>query len=232
MTPQQTGHDVHLTPKARQVIQDADLIIWLGPQHEAPLQRILQNQKKAISLLESSILQTLPMRDVKGQAIADTLDTHVWLEPNNAVRIAFFIAALRSQQEPKNKAQYWENAQNFSKRMLDATKLAIHPSVDRYYWAYHDAYQYLERALQLKFSGSLSADHDLSPTIAQIKYLIQNRPKQNMCLLAEYHADQAVIKRLSPVKSIAVDEAMSDQKDFVTAWLKLANSIQQCYRSS
>ena len=37
----QTGHDVSLTPAHRKIIQDADLIIWLGKAHEAPLERVL-----------------------------------------------------------------------------------------------------------------------------------------------------------------------------------------------
>lgn len=229
LTPQQTGHDVQLTPKNRQAIQDADLVVWLGKQHEAPLKAALAEQKNAISILDSNIVKTLPQRNVKGNPISDTIDTHVWLEPNNAVRIAFFIAALRSQQQPQYKAQYWKNAQKFSQKMYDATKINLKNNTARHYWAYHDAYQYLERALSLSFAGSLSSDHDLAPTATQIKYLNESRPQKQMCLLAEYHAEQSVVNRLQPVKMIAVDEAMSSQKDFVTAWLKLANSIQQCF---
>lgn len=231
LTQHQTGHDAQLTPKNRQAIQEADLIVWLGKQHEVPLQSTLENKKNAISILDSNVVKTLPQRDVKGNILAsDSIDTHVWLEPNNAVRIAFFIAALRSQQEPQAKAQYFQNAKDFSKKMYDATNITINGSQERNYWAYHDAYQYLERALQLKFAGSLSSDHDLAPTVTQIKYLTTHRPQTQMCLLAEYHADQSLIQRLKPVKMVAVDESMADQKDFVTAWLKLANSIQQCFR--
>lgn len=227
LTPQQTGHDVQLTPKARQLIQNSTLVIWLGRAHEAPLKQALQDNRNAIALLDNSILKTLPQRTVKGEAIANTQDTHVWLEPHNAVRIAFFIAALRSQQYPDAKAQYWQNAQNFSKKMYDATKVG-QQLIEQPYWAYHDAYQYLERALNLKFSGALSPDHDLAPTAAQIHYLNQNRPQGKICLLAEYHADQAFVGMLKPVKTISVDESMSKYTDFVEGWLQLAHAIKQC----
>ena len=229
LSKQHTGHDIHITPKVRQAINEADLILWLGEQHEAPLKRILNTIKKAVSLLDSQIMQTLPLRDVKGQVVANSVDTHIWLEPNNAVRIAFFIAALRSQQQPQHKDVYWKNAQDFSKRMFDATRIAINSSNDRHYWALHDAYQYLERPLQLKFAGSLSDDHHVAPSIAQIKQLNDHRPVEKMCLLAEFHIDQATITRLAPVNNVAVDESISTETDFVTAWLKLANSVQQCF---
>ncbi|MGE8594764.1 MAG: metal ABC transporter solute-binding protein, Zn/Mn family, partial [Acinetobacter faecalis] len=102
----QSGHDVTLTPAHRKTIQEAELVVWLGPQHEAPLNKLLVNNASAISILESGIVQTLPQRDARGKAIKGTLDTHVWLDPNNAVRIGFFIAALRSQQKPEFKAEY------------------------------------------------------------------------------------------------------------------------------
>ncbi|WP_374294264.1 metal ABC transporter substrate-binding protein [Acinetobacter sp.] len=228
LSPQQTGHDVQITPKTRQLATQAELILWFGVQHEAPLQKLLGTQKNAISVLDSHLMQTLPMRDVKGQPIANSLDTHVWLEPNNAIRIAFFIASLRSQQHPEYKTTYWKNAQQFSKRMLDATRLASNGRKLRHYWAFHDAFQYLERAMDLKYSGALSADHEQAPTIAQIKYLNDQRPQHTMCLILGHGASDNVVQRLKPVNTIEVNESMSDQKDFVTAWLKLANAVQQC----
>lgn len=49
----QTGHDVHLTPAHRKIIQDASLVIWLGKAHEAPLDKLLSQNRKAISLLDA-----------------------------------------------------------------------------------------------------------------------------------------------------------------------------------
>ncbi|KAA8732128.1 zinc ABC transporter substrate-binding protein [Acinetobacter qingfengensis] len=228
LTPQQSGHDIQLTPKGRQMVQDADLVIWLGKQHEAPLQSLLSQKSNAIALLNSSILKTLPQRDVKGRAIANSIDTHVWLEPNNAIRIGFFIAALRSQQQPQYKAQYWQNAQNFAKEMLAVSRVVNKNSRPKNYWAYHDAYQYVERALNLQFAGALTTDPEIPPTIAQIQYLMVNKPQKNMCILAEYHADGHLIQRLAPVTTVTVDEAMANENNFVIGWKKLIKSIQQC----
>lgn len=87
----QSGHDVQLTPAHRKAINDASLVIWLGKAHEAPLNKLLSNNKKAISLLDSGILSILPQRNTRGAALPNTVDTHVWLEPNNAVRIGFLL---------------------------------------------------------------------------------------------------------------------------------------------
>lgn len=119
----------------------------------------------------------MPQRSTRGVALPNTVDTHVWLEPNNAVRIGFFIAALRSQQHPENKAKYWNNANVFARKMLQAAQAYDSSSNGKPYWAYHDAYQYLERSLNLKFAGALTDDPHVAPTAAQIKYLNDSRPK-------------------------------------------------------
>ncbi|WAU73413.1 metal ABC transporter substrate-binding protein [Acinetobacter sp. TR11] len=228
----QSGHDVQLTPAHRKAIQDASLVLWLGKVHEAPLEKLLNKNPKAIALLDSGILTILPQRSLRGAALANTVDSHVWLEPNNAVRIAFFIATLRSQQYPENKAKYMANAKEFSQQMLQASQQYESSNKAKPYWSYHDAYQYLERALNLKFAGALTDDPHIAPTVTQIKFLKDNRPKAQMCLLAEVSASRSQYQKLNPVEFQAVDESMRGEDNFVTAWKKLASKTDKCILST
>ena len=224
----QSGHDISLTPTHRKLTQDASLVIWLGKEHEAPLEKLLSKNNKAVSILAVDMVQTLPQRDAKGNALKGTIDTHVWLDPNNAIRIGFFIAALRSQQKPEYKKQYWANAQSFAKEMLAASSRLSSVATTKPYWAFHDAYQYLERPLNLKFAGALTQDSHMAPTITQIKYLSDNRPMPKMCLLAEGHASTNQFQKLEPIVFQKVDESLSGEGNFVTAWEKLATQTQKC----
>ena len=224
----QSGHDVSLTPAHRKTIQDAGLVIWLGKAHEAPLAKVLNESNKGIALLDSGILTTLPMRNPRGEALKNTVDTHVWLDPNNAVRIGFFIAALRSQQLPEHRERYWKNARDFAQNMFATAKRYGSSSKAQPYWSYHDAYQYLERPLNLKFMGALTDDPHVSPTVAQIKFLQDHRPQRKMCLLAEGHASANQYRKLKPVVFQDVDESMSGAGDFVEAWQQLAAKTQKC----
>lgn len=224
----QSGHDVTLTPAHRKTIQDASLVIWLGPQHEAPLNKLLANNPSAISILESGIIQAMPQRSVRGESLKSTVDTHVWLDPNNAVRIGFFIAALRSQQKPEHRAEYWANAQKFAKDMLVAANKLNVTSYTKPYWSFHDAYQYLERSLNLKFAGALTSDPHMAPTVTQIKYLNDSRPLTKMCLIAEGHASRNQYQKLGEIEFQKVDESMSGEGDFVVGWSNLAQEVQKC----
>lgn len=228
----QSGHDISLTPEHRKTIQNANLVIWLGQAHEAPLQKMLGQEAKAISLLNSGILSTLPMRSVRGKALPDTLDTHVWLDPSNVVRIGFFIAALRSQQMPEHRDTYWKNARKFAHEMLITAQGYQSAGASKPYWAYHDAYQYLERSLNLKFAGAMTDDPHVAPTVAQIKYLNDSRPYQKMCLLAEGHASKNQYQKLNPIVFSQVDESMSGAGDFIAGWKALASDVQKCVLSA
>ena len=224
----QTGHDVSLTPSHRKIIQNAGLVIWLGQAHEAPLNKLLNDDPKAIDLLGAGILSLRPSRNVRGQALPNTVDTHVWLDPHNAIRIGFFIAALRSQQQPQHRETYWKNARAFAQNMLATSNNLQRKGAPQPYWAYHDAYQYLEPALNLKLAGSMTDDPHVAPTLAQIKFLNDSRPYPKMCLLAEGHTSQNQYQKLKPVVFNAVDESMNGAEDFITAWKKLATTTQNC----
>ena len=225
---EQSGHDVSLTPNHRKLIQEASLVVWLGKAHEAPLEKLLGDDNKAIALLDSGVLQTLPLRNTRGVAIKNSVDTHVWLDPNNAVRIGFFIAALRSQQMPEKREQYWNNAKQFAQSMLLTAQKYSRSATGKSYWAYHDAYQYLERPLNLKFAGALTDDPHVGATVAQIKYLNDNRPYRQMCLLAEGHASKNQYQKLGSIVFASVDESMSHEANFIQAWQSLANKAHDC----
>ena len=224
----QSGHDVQLTPAHRKAINDASLVIWLGKAHEAPLNKLLSNNKKAIALLDSGILSILPQRNTRGCAtkycgyacLARTKQCSTyWL----------FIAALRSQQHPENKAKYWNNANTFARNMLQAAQAYDSSSNGKPYWSYHDAYQYLERSLNLKFAGALTDDPHVAPTAAQIKYLNDSRPKAQMCLLAESFTTKGQYQKLGSITFQPVDESMNNEDNFVTAWKKLAIKLINVY---
>lgn len=236
LPPNQSGHDVQLRPADRQRLKQANFVLWFGAQYETPLAAVLKDQPNAIALFDLKAFKRLPLRDPQGKVFASSLDPHLWLDPANAVGIAHAIATVRARQFPQYASRYQHNAQMFSQRLIAHARQYRLPT-SKPYWAYHDAYQYLERSLNLTFKGSLTVEHDLPPTIRQLAWLQQQRPKLKngaaypMCLLAEGHADPATLKRLQPVKVQTIDEIMSGEQDFVAGWQKLAQDIVACTKT-
>ena len=227
-----SGHDAQLSPQQRQMIAKSELVIWLGVQHEVTLQSVLAPQSKAIAILNSPLLQPRLQRNLKGVPIQGSLDSHVWLDPQHALRIGFFIAALRAQQHPKAKWHYFANAREFAMRLLMTRHqlTAMHSQTTQSYWAYHDAYQYLEPSLNLKFKGALTLDEELTPTAAQIKYVSEQQAIKPSCLIAEYQPSAQLIQQLhlKPNAIVLVDESFAQYDNFIQAWRATATRILQC----
>jgi len=230
LPPASSGHDINLRPSDRLLLKKSDFVIWFGRDYEAPLFDLLTHQPNAIALFDLKTFHRLPLRDLKGQPISKSLDPHMWLDPDNAIKIAYVIASVRSQQFPAHAAQYQNNAKRFANQFRAMVK-AQQFHTPRFYWAYHDAYHYLESALNLKFAGALTTDPDLPPTLGQLIWLNQNRPHPDaMCLFAERQPTAGLIANLQPIDYFEIDEVMATSTDFIQGWQSLAQRLGQCKR--
>ncbi|WP_410209808.1 metal ABC transporter solute-binding protein, Zn/Mn family [Aquirhabdus sp.] len=228
LPPASSGHDVNLRPSDRLVLKQSDFVVWFGRDYEASLKDILEHQRNAVALYDLKAFHRLPLRDVQGQPIKDSFDPHIWLDPANAIGIAYAIATVRAKQFPDKSRLYLQNAQKFSAHLL-AVAHAEQANPPRHYWAYHDAYQYVEHTLNLKFAGALTADAELPPSGGQLIWLSQHRPStMAVCLFAERTPAAALVQKLSPVQSYPIDEVMAGATNFVDGWQAIAQQFKKC----
>lgn len=229
LNPGEVGHHGSISPKDIKAIQDSTFVVWFGAPLENNLAASLDTAPNAISLFAFDAFKRYPMRDVKGKPIANTLDTHIWLDPQNAKAITRALAVIHSHADPKNKTLYQANAQKFAQRMDRAVTAQLQNGKQRRpYWAYHDAYQYLEPSLNLQLVGSLSSDHHLAPKASQLRWLNEQRPNKRMCLVTQSKPAKGLITKLQPVKTTIQLEDMSGSNDFVTGWSEMAQQIMKC----
>lgn len=59
---------------------------------------------------------------------------------------------------PEHRDAYLEQRTCLCAEFIQSSSQFQTQTAAQQYWAYHDAYQYLERALNLKFAGSLTND--------------------------------------------------------------------------
>lgn len=228
LPPASSGHDINLRPSDRLLLKQSDFVIWFGRDYEAPLYDLLAHQRNAIALFDLKAFHRLPLRDLKGRVIPQSLDPHIWLDPYNAIGIAYAIATVRAQQFPRYASQYMQNAKNFSQRLQHVVR-AEQSQKPRTYWAYHDAYHYLEKSLNLQFAGAMTADPDLPPSMGQLIWLKQHRPHSNaVCLFAERQPNFALMSILKPINYYPIDEVMAASTDFIQGWQALAQRLEQC----
>ncbi len=225
----EVGHHGSISPGDIKAIQDSKFVVWFGEPLENNLASSLNTAPNAIALFGFDAFNRHPLRDVKGQPIADTLDPHIWLDPENAKAITRALAVIHSHANPQHKNLYQANAKKFAQRLDRAVELTQLDNRKTYpYWAYHDAYQYIEKALQLQLAGSLSTDHHLAPKASQIRWLNEQRPVKKMCLVSPSAPGKGLLAKLQPVDMIVQPEDMSGSKDFVSGWSNMVQKLRNC----
>ncbi|WP_296402720.1 zinc ABC transporter substrate-binding protein [Psychrobacter sp.] len=229
LQPGDVGHHGTLSPSAIKTVKDSRYVVWFGNELESNLVNSVGKSANSISLFSFNAFKRRPLRDIKAQPIAGTLDPHIWLEPENAKAITRALGSLYSRANPKYKAVYATNVRNFEKQMNQAVLQAqSKTSKPRPYWAYHDAFGYIESALNLKLAGALTSDHHLPPKASQFVWLNSTRPKPTMCMVLQTENNKGALNKLNPVNSTVQQEDMSAATDFVSGWLKLATNINRC----
>ncbi|MEJ6068313.1 zinc ABC transporter substrate-binding protein [Psychrobacter sp. 16-Bac2893] len=226
----EVGHHGSISPGDIKAIQDSTFVVWFGESLENNLAANLNNAPNSIALFKFDAFKRHPLRDIKGKPIAGTLDPHIWLDPDNAKAITRALAVIHSHANPQYKKLYHANAQKFAQRMDTAVaKLNLNAKQKPLpYWAYHDAYQYMESSAKLQLIGSLSTDDHLAPKASQLRWLNEQRPAKQMCLVSPSAPAKGLLAKLQPVKESVQAEDMSNSKDFVSGWQTMAQQIRQC----
>ncbi|AJQ95924.1 zinc ABC transporter substrate-binding protein [Gynuella sunshinyii] len=196
-------HDFQLKPSQRRQLEQADLIVWAGPNLEASLVRIMnQKQEKAFGLQEyGHALTILPFR-VNHEFDADHehsgSDPHFWLSPENAIGFVNSLADRMTRLDPDEHELFLNNAQQFATRMQNKVEVWTHqlaPYHEVPFIVLHDGYQYMDHYFDLKFVAAISVNPQLAPglkTIRRIDDLVASQ--QIRCVFAEPQYSQAPIR--------------------------------------
>ena len=231
LQPGDVGHHGSLSPSDMKTVKDSRYVVWFGSQLESNLVNSVGKSPNSISLFRFKAFNRLPLRDVKGKPIEGSLDPHIWLDPDNAKAITRALGSLYSRANPEYKAVYANNVKQFAKQMDNAVaQVQVNNQKSRPYWAYHDAFGYIESALNLQLAGALTHDHHLPPKASQFHWLNKNRPQPTMCIVLQSDNSKGATAKLKPINSTVQQEDMSNAKDFISGWMAVANDINNCVK--
>ena len=189
-------HGFAMKPSHAKMLQNADLIFWVGEDLENFLEKPLKSiAKKAekIELMEIKGLQVLKFRernifdehdhddhghdDHDGHAHGE-FDPHIWLDPINAKAMLNEMAEHLIENDPKNEAKY---KSNLAKALQEIDKLTIDVMTDLSNnvssIVFHDAYQYFEERFNVKVLGAFTVNTDVMPgaeQLAEIREIIEH----------------------------------------------------------
>ena len=215
-------HGFNLKPSHAKIIENADLIIWVGEDLEAFLEKPLNTiAKKAVNveIMELKSIKKLKFREKnvfedhddhghkekkhddhghEGHAHGEH-DPHVWLDPMNAKVIIKEIEKQLIKLDPNNSSKYKANSKKAQSELDNLTKnIKRDLKGNLRFVVFHDAYQYFENRFGIKVLGALTVNPDVLPgaeQLSEIREVIEHE-KVN-CLFAEPQFNPAIIKSIA-----------------------------------
>ncbi len=175
-------HDYQPTPKDIIRAKGADVIFYNGMNLERWFERFLQDINDVPDVIVSEGIT--PISIYEG-AYTGKPNPHAWMSTHNALIYIENIRKTFVRMDPKNKAIYNQNAQNYAKKIKHIRaeliqKLSNIPQDKRYLVTSEGAFSYLAKDLDMKevYLWPMNADQQGTPQ--QVRKVIDNVRKFNI----------------------------------------------------
>ena len=166
-------------------------------------------------------------------------DVHVWLSPDNAIKIVQKVNKVLSLYFPENSKIYNDNTTKFIDKIrnlkMELVK-ELSPIKNKPYIVFHDAYQYFEKTFELNAVGSVALEGDIASSPKQISIIKDKIVKSKAsCVFQEPQFDSKLVKivvegtdaKIGTLDPLGVN--ISENKDFYLQLItNMAKSLKEC----
>ena len=218
-------HSFTLKPSHAKLLEEADLIFWVGEGIETFMERPIESIVKNAEVVKFMEVESIEKLKFREESIFDDHDdhdedhddhdedhdddhddhnhgefnSHIWLDPSNAKKMVHEISHELGDLDPANKDKYEANA--------EATIVALDQLIndvskdinkDAKFVVFHDAYQYFEERFGLRAAGALTLNTDVLPGAKQIDE-IQDviKDKEIKCIFSEPQFNPKIISTIA-----------------------------------
>ncbi len=225
----QSPHSATLKPGQAETLQNADIVVWVGPGLEQFLiQPITTVATKARVIELSSLLEGEEKGhdhdsehghkdehkddhgDDHGDGHEDHGNIHIWLDPQSVLELVTPVTQQLIEADPDNAAVYEENSARLKKELitLDSTlSTKLEGIKNKPFLTYHDAYSPFVEHYGLSNTASIAVDDHRKPSAAHLKKLQSITLKQNItCLFTEPQFNTAWLKSVWPESALKYAE--------------------------
>lgn len=153
-------YDYALRPADNRVLDEADVIVWVGSVLERFMVRPLvplSRRVTVMSVLEQRNVQVLRFHG--GTRAQSEADPHVWLDIGNAKHLVDALVGTLSREDPANRKRYAANGLaviDRLNRLDDRIRASLGAVRHLPYVVYHDAFRYFERRYDLAPVGAVT----------------------------------------------------------------------------
>ena len=166
-------------------------------------------------------------------------DVHIWLSPDNAIKIVQKVNKVLSLYFPENSKIYNQNTTKFIDKIRNLKMELIKelsPIKNKPYIVFHDAYQYFEKTFELNAVGSVALEGDIASSPKQISIIKDKIVKSKAsCVFQEPQFDSKLVKivvegtdaKIGTLDPLGVN--ISENKDFYLQLLtNMTKSLKEC----
>ena len=244
-------HTFQLKPSHATMLQEADIVFWIGEDLESfletPLESIAKDAKQ-VTLMESEDIEMLKFReknvfddhddhgdDHDGHNHGE-FDIHFWLDPEIAKTIVQIAAKEISEIDPANASKYEANAAkalNKLDQLINDTRGKINK--DATYVVFHDAFQYFEQRFGIEVIGALTVNPEILPgakQLAEIREVIEHEAVN--CLFSEPQFNPTIAETIASdtgVKAAVLDPLGAELEPGKDLYFDLISDMASSFES-
>lgn len=250
-------HDYALRPSDVKRLQSADLVVWVGPEMEAFMQKSVSQlaEQKQVQLASLPGVQPLLMKGIDDDGdsheghdhSAENSDKdhhhgeynmHIWLSPEVARLSAVAIHDKLVELMPQNRAKLDANLQTFELGLANIDKQVgsvLAPLRGKGYFVFHDAYGYFEKHYGLTPLGHFTVNPEIQPGAQRLHDIKTQLVEQKaVCVFAEPQFRPAVINavaRGTNVRNGTLDPLGIEVKLGKNSYMQFLNGLANQYAS-
>ena len=207
LPPSANPHSYQLRPSQRALLNDADLFVWVGPELELFLVKVLKTSNvKQLALTTTLNLHSKQSDELTTEHDANEgyehshdehshdihsegFDPHIWLNPALTEQIAKAIHFQLSTQYPNLKPQLNQNLSQFITR-LHTTEVEIAKRFESKHqiaiYTFHEAFTHFADHYGLQIAGTITRTPEARPGAKHLSELADEiRQNKKICLIKE-----------------------------------------------
>lgn len=249
-------HQFQLKPSDMLKVQRSDLLVWLSPELEPNLAKLMvtKNASQRFGLAESLGLNLLPLREsvlIEGHDhenhhhphalghLEGLRDIHVWTSPSRMVKFAQGLSASLQKHYPEYNEKLNTQFKSFEQSVnaqLTPAALGLESLEFSNVVFYHDAFQYFENEYGINSSGYLLQDLEQKLTLRQmLKVKSTLSEKAVRCVVVEPGFNPKLLQKLfgkryfdTVLVSPLADEVEFSANGYVNFIRSIADGIKSC----
>jgi len=232
INPNLSEHNYQLKKSDVEFFSKADLVFYVDDELEKNFPKLIKNfaaEKKSYKISAINGIKLLQRKNNLKK-----LDVHLWMNPQNATKIAEFMTQKICEIDKENCKKYQKNLAKFSKEVFAISaqgQAQLLKIKDANYVFYHDGYQYFEDYFQLPKSKNIkNDDQELSvKDLRELDSLVKSGKIK--FLFGDIYDEKNSAQKLAEnykINFIKVDLIGKKEESYQTLLSKVIENVAKC----